>query len=89
MKYCRHLLYVGGRVTVTAVLAQRIGGRRAQRVVYASGGAMKGGIKIPNIAEDVFERTAFSMASLPLNDVVPQSTEIVLQFGEGIVNVEF
>ena len=51
---------------------------------------MKGDIKTPNIVEDLYERIVFSAATLHLsNDVVPQSTEIVLRFGEGVANVEF
>jgi hypothetical protein len=51
---------------------------------------MKGDIKTPNIEENLYERIVFSVATLHLsNDDVPQSTEIVLQFGEGIENVEF
>jgi len=48
---------------------------------------MKGDIETPNIEEDIYEKMVFSAATL--NDVVPQSTEIVLQFGEGIEDVEF
>jgi hypothetical protein len=52
---------------------------------------MKGGTKTPNIAEDLYERISFSAATLLRfsNDFIPQSTEFVLQFGEGIANVEF
>ena len=54
---------------------------------------MKGDIKPPNIEEDLYERIVFSAARPATphlsNDVVPQSTEIVLQFREGIENVEF
>jgi len=50
---------------------------------------MKGGIKTPNIEEDLYERIVYSAAPPHLsNDIVPQSTEIVLQFREGIENVE-
>ena len=51
---------------------------------------MKADIKTPDIEEDLYERIVFSAGTLHLsNDVVPQSTEIVLQFREGIENVEF
>ena len=54
---------------------------------------MKGDIKTPNIGKDLHERIVFSdarPATLHLtNDVIPQSTEIVLQLREGIENVEF
>jgi hypothetical protein len=51
---------------------------------------MKGDIKTPNIEENLYERIAFIVVTRHLsNDVVPQSTETVLQFGEGIANVEF
>ena len=51
---------------------------------------MKGDIKTLDIEEDLHERIVLSTAILHLsNDVVPQSTEIVLEFRDGIENVEF
>jgi hypothetical protein len=45
---------------------------------------------MPNLDEDLDERVIISPAVLRLlNNQVPQITELVLQFREGIENVEF